>query len=87
MEVECCGGDARCTRPFKPKDEAVDPHAPKPGDSEAVAAWRQGMGTDEAKVICKDRAATAECVNALTRDRGLTRLRVRGKTSPVKVAI
>ncbi len=63
----------------KPKDETTDPHAPKPGDSDAVAAWRQRMGTEEAKNIYKDRAATAECVNALARERGLTRLRVRGK--------
>ena len=61
----------------KAKDEATDPHAPKAGDSEAVAAWRQRMGTEEAKHIYKDRAATAECVNALARERGLTRLRVR----------
>jgi len=64
----------------KPKDEATDPHEPKPGDSEAVAAWRQRMGTEEAKALYKDRAATAECVNALARERGLIRLRVRGKT-------
>jgi transposase len=63
----------------KPKDDTTDPHAPKPSDSEAVAAWRARMGTDEAKAIYKDRAATAECVNALARERGLTRLRVRGK--------
>jgi len=36
------------------------------------------MGTDAAKAIYKDRAATAECVNAQARERGLTRLRVRG---------
>lgn len=63
----------------KPKDEAIDPHAPKPGDSEAVGTWRKRMGTEEAKMLYKDRAATAECVNALARERGLTRLRVRGK--------
>jgi len=39
----------------KAKDEATDPHAPKAGDSEAVAAWRQRMGTEEAKHIYKDR--------------------------------
>lgn len=64
---------------LKPKDEAIDPHAPKPGDSEAVGTWRKRMGTEEAKMLYKDRAATAECVNALARERGLTRLRVRGK--------
>ncbi|MGH8522917.1 MAG: transposase, partial [Gammaproteobacteria bacterium] len=62
----------------KPKDEATDPHAPKPGDSEAVAEWRERMGTEEAKTIYKDRAATAECVNAQARQRGLTQFRVRG---------
>ena len=51
----------------KPKDPKVDRFAPKPGDSAAVAAWRQRMATDQAKVIYKDRAATAECINALAR--------------------
>jgi transposase len=62
----------------KPKDPDTDPHARKEGDSEAVAEWRERMGTEEAKAIYKERAATAECVNALARERGLTRLRVRG---------
>jgi transposase len=62
----------------KPKDETIDPHAPKPTDSESVAAWRCRMGTEQAKTIYKERAATAECVNALARNRGLIRLQVRG---------
>lgn len=61
-----------------PKDPATDPHAPKPNDSEAVAEWRQRMGTDDAKEIYRERAATAECVNALARNRGLQQFRVRG---------
>lgn len=61
-----------------PKEEGVDPHAPKAQDSEAVAAWRARMGTDEAKAIYKQRAATAECVNAHSRNRGLTQFLVRG---------
>ncbi len=60
------------------KDKAVDPHQPKPKDSLAVAAWRARMGTDEAKAIYKNRAATAECVNAHSRNRGLQQFRVRG---------
>jgi transposase len=55
-----------------------DKHEPKPGDCEAVAKWRQRMATDEAKGIYKQRAATAECVNAQARNRGLLRLPVRG---------
>ena len=51
---------------------------PKPGDSHAVAQWRQRMGADAAREIYKDRAATAECVNAQARNRGLLRMPVRG---------
>jgi transposase len=55
-----------------------DKHAPKPGDSPAVIEWRQRMATPEAAEIYKRRAATAECVNALARNRGLLRMPVRG---------
>ena len=61
-----------------PRDKAVDPHQPKATDSAAVAAWRARMGTDEAKALYKRRAATAECVNAQARNRGLQQFRVRG---------
>jgi hypothetical protein len=62
----------------KPKDPTRDPHAPLPTDTPAVAAWRQRMGTPEAQAIYKERAATAECVNAQARNRGLRQLCVRG---------
>lgn len=62
----------------EPKDKAVDPHQAKASDSAAVAAWRERMGTDEAKAIYKKRAASAECVNAQSRNRGLQQFRVRG---------
>jgi hypothetical protein len=52
---------------------------PRDDDSEAVAAWRRRMGTDEAKQIYKQRAATAETVNADAKQhRGLDQLVVRG---------
>jgi transposase len=51
---------------------------PRPDDSPEVIAWRARMGTDEAKEIYKQRGATAECVNALARLRGLQQFRVRG---------
>ncbi len=64
----------------KPRMQGIDPHQPKDGDSPAVAGWRQRMGTAEAKEIYKQRAATAETVNAdLRRWRGLDRFLVRGK--------
>ena len=51
---------------------------PKPGDSEAVVQWRTRLNSDAARAIYKDRAASAECVNALARNRGLLRMPVRG---------
>jgi Transposase DDE domain len=71
----------------KPKDPQVDRHEPKPSDSAAVAAWRQRMATDQAKTISKERAATAECVNALVRGRGLVQLTVRGRLKALAVAL
>ena len=62
----------------KPKDATQDRYAPHPKDSTAVAAWRQRMATAAAQAIYKDRAATAECVNALARNRGLRQFLVRG---------
>lgn len=52
---------------------------PRPGDSAAVAQWRTRMNSDAARAIYKQRAATAECVNALARNRGLLRMPVRGR--------
>ncbi len=62
----------------KPKDPNRDPHQRRPGESEVIGAWRERMGTPEAKEIYKERAATAECVNAIARNRGLQRFLVRG---------
>jgi IS5 family transposase len=52
-----------------------------------VAAWRQRMVTPEAQAIYKDRAATAECVNALARNRGLRQLLVRGVAKVKAIAL
>ena len=62
----------------KPKKDTRDPHQPRAGDSPKIAAWRTRMGTDAAKQIYKERAATAECVNAIARNRGLRQFNVRG---------
>lgn len=60
------------------QDTAPDKHQPKLGDSEAVSSWRARMGSEDAKELYKQRAATAECVNAQARNRGLLRMPVRG---------
>lgn len=69
------------------KDQDRDPHTPRPDDSTAVAAWRERMATREAKEIYKDRAATAECVNAIARNRGLYNVRVRGSPKVLAVVL
>lgn len=75
------GGTTVYAPPPKPREgDTRDPYAPKEGDSPAVGAWRQRMGTDTAKEIYKLRAATAETVNAdAKRHRGLDHLVVRGR--------
>jgi IS5 family transposase len=70
--------EPRAKRDAQGKEIAQDKHQAKADDSEAVAKWRSRMATDAAKAIYKDRAATAECVNAQARNRGLLRMPVRG---------
>lgn len=71
----------------EPKDPKRDRYTPLQGDSAAVAAWRVRMGTEQAKAIYKERAASAECVNALARNRGLRQLTVRGRLKAKAVAL
>ena len=71
----------------KPKDSRRDPYVALPGDSQAIAQWRERMGTDAAKAIYNQRAATAECVNAIARGRGLTQFLVRGLSKVKAVAL
>jgi len=74
--------DARATQVFAPvvapRDKQRDRHEPLPTDSKALGQWRERMGTDEAKQIYKERAASIECTNAHLRNRGLQRFNVRG---------
>jgi transposase len=70
-----------------PKDSKQDRYARHAGDSPAVAAWRARMATAEAQEIYKERAATAECVNAQARNRGLVALLVRGVQKVKAIAL
>jgi len=70
-----------------PRGSERDAYTPRATDTPAVAQWRQRMATDEAKVIYRQRAATAECVNALARNRGLQRFLVRGLRKVKAVAL
>jgi hypothetical protein len=60
------------------KDEGKVCYERQPADTDAVAQWRQRMATPEAQAIYKQRAATAECVNAQARNRGMQQFLVRG---------
>jgi len=67
------------TKASETPDPRIDPHLPKPGDRDAVAAWRVRMRTDDTKQIYKQRAATAETVNADAKaHRGMAATALRG---------
>ena len=71
----------------QPKDARRDRHQRLPTDGPVIGAWRERMGTEAAKELYKDRAATIECVNAQARNRGLVRLLVRGVEKVRAVAL
>jgi transposase len=70
-----------------PKDPKRDPHTPLETDTPKVAEWRERMATPEAKEIYKERASTAECVNAQARNRGLQQFTVRGRAKAKAVVL
>jgi hypothetical protein len=63
---------------YAPPMASGGPPAQRQRNDAAIAAWRRRMETAEAKRIYTERAATAECVNAIARHRGLQRFVVRG---------
>jgi len=88
IEKVQAGGECKVYAPVaKPKKDSVDRHKAKATDSEEVAEWRTRMGTKTAIKIYKERAATAECVNAQACNRGLRLLLVRGLEKVKSVAM
>ena len=71
----------------KKQKKGIDPYAPLPNDAPEIAAWRQRMGLPESKEIYKERASTAEWVNAQARNRGLQQFLVRGLQKVKDVAM
>ena len=67
--------------------QGLDPYRPKKKDGPGVAAWRQRMGTEDAKAIYRGRAAAAEWANAQVRNRGLYGVRVRGQQRVLAVVL
>jgi transposase len=60
----------------RPRPRTTRSHHPPPPPS--VLAWRERMESEQAKVILKQRSATAEWANARMRNRGLQQFLVRG---------
>lgn len=73
--------------PPTPRDRRRERFAPLPGDTDALARWRQRMGGEAARLLYPQRAATAECVNAQARNHGLQRFLVRGQDKVRAVAL
>lgn len=71
----------------KQLDAGQDPYARKKSDTDATAQWRARMGTPEAKSIYKQRASTAEWVNAQVRNRDLYQVTVRGRAKVLVVVL
>ena len=71
----------------KKQQAGVDPFAAQKNDSPELAQWRGRMGSDAAKTIYRQRAATAEWVNAQARNRGLQQFRVRGRHKVLTVVL
>ena len=72
------------TPPRKRPGSQEDPPAPARGESAVLQKWRQRMADPIGKLIYRQRAASIECVNAQTRNRGLQHFPVRG---PAKAKI
>lgn len=91
-EIERLAGPSCGTTLYMPvsrprNNAARDPYRPVYRDTPGVIAWRARMGTEAAKQIYRDRAASAECVNAIARNRGLLAFRVRGPAKARAVAL
>jgi len=72
--LEACGTAVYAPPPARPRRDPRDRRARGSG----LDAWRARMATAEGQLIYRLRAATAEWVNALARNRGLQQYRVRG---------
>lgn len=77
-DIEKMAERTRVYAPVQQPRGTRDAHAARPVDGPAVTEWRQRMGTPEAATIYRERAATAECVNAIARNRGLRQFTVCG---------
>lgn len=71
----------------KKQQQGRDPYERTKADTDATAAWKARMKTAAAKAIYRERASTAEWVNAQARQRGLYQVRVRGQQKVLTVIL
>jgi transposase len=78
--LERAGTQVHAPLPCEDKHLAAgkNPYAKKPRDTPEMAAFRERMGTPQAKQLYQQRPSIAEFPNADCRNRGLTQFRVRG---------
>ena len=69
------------------RNKAIDPYAPRRGDTKEVIQWRQRMKTEEAQEIYAQRCSTAEFPFMRFRNHGLQQLPVRGLTKAKVIGI
>jgi transposase len=74
-------------RPPRTVTSGRDASTPRADDSPEVKAWRTRMDTDEGHAIYRQRAATAECVNAHARRHGVLQFGVRGVNKVLSVML
>jgi transposase len=74
-------------RPPRTVTSGRDAATPRADDSPEVQTWRARMDTEEAKAIYRQRAATAECVNAHARRHGVLQFGVRGVDKVLSVML
>lgn len=75
-------------KPPRNPEKRASAYAPRSGDSEATAKWRQRMDTPEGQQVYSLRASTIETINADLRCyRGLTPFTVRGLSKVRCVAL
>lgn len=90
VDAAAAAGVTLYVPPKPPKDPAKngDEFTPRPGDSDAMKALRERMGSEAGKGVYKLRASTSETVNADLRcRRGLRELTVRGVKKVTCVAL
>jgi transposase len=73
--------------PRQPRTEGADPYEPQPGDPPEVIEWRKRMKSERGKETYKQRASTAERINANLREMGLRQLNVRGLSKVTSVVL